>query len=84
MEAGSSKTRTPTVGGGEGMNKIDVTVQAVAIEERLVQQFPYGETNQEHCIHGIKLRWSCDDCEDTLLNIRLAVAPATHEEKKDE
>jgi len=31
---------------------------------RFVQKFHYGETNQEHCIHGIKLRWSCEKCEE--------------------
>lgn len=41
-----------------------VTIEAVIQNERMVQKFPYGELNEEHCIHGIKLRWSCDECED--------------------
>lgn len=42
------------------------TINAVVEHNRLIQKFPYGETNQEHCIHGIKLRWSCEGCEDEL------------------
>ncbi len=41
-----------------------VCIRAVIIGNRIIQKFPYGEVNEEHCIHGIKLRWSCDSCED--------------------
>ena len=44
--------------------QIKVTIEAVIEGGRLIQLFPYGETNQEHCIHGIKLRWSCEKCEE--------------------
>jgi len=44
----------------------NVTIVAVIENNRLIQKFSYGETNQEHCIHGIKLRWSCGSCEDEL------------------
>jgi hypothetical protein len=43
---------------------VKVEITAVYENGRAIQKFPYGETNQEHCIHGIKLRWSCDDCDD--------------------
>jgi len=43
-----------------------VEIDAIIEGERIIQLFPYGETNQEHCVHGIKLRWSCDKCEDEL------------------
>jgi hypothetical protein len=39
-------------------------IEVVIEQNRLIQKFPYGETNQEHCVHGIKLRWSCDKCEE--------------------
>lgn len=53
-----------------------VEIEAVIENERLVQKFPYGELNEEHCIHGIKLRWSCDDCEDEIENQRTPNEPA--------
>lgn len=43
-----------------------VEIEAVIESERIVQKFPYDETNQEHCIHGIKLRWDCEKCEDAI------------------
>jgi len=43
--------------------QIKIEIEAVRDNDRLIQLFDYGETNQEHCIHGIKLRWSCDKCE---------------------
>lgn len=47
-----------------------VEIEAQLINDRLVQVFTYGrekELNDQHCIHGIKLRWSCDDCEDWVI-----------------
>lgn len=43
-----------------------VEIETTIEHERVVQVFPYGETNSEHCIHGIKLRWSCEDCEELI------------------
>lgn len=40
------------------------TINVVVENGRIIQVFPYGEKNEEHCIHGIKLRWSCGACED--------------------
>lgn len=53
------------------MNKDTIKIEVDALwtkdmNPRLVQVFPYGEVNEEHCVHGIKLRWSCDRCEDLL------------------
>lgn len=44
--------------------EIDVVEISCCGQKRIVQRFPYGENNEEHCIHGIKLRWSCETCED--------------------
>lgn len=41
-----------------------VAIQAFVENGRLVQLYPTGEENDQCCIHGIKLRWSCDDCEE--------------------
>lgn len=47
------------------MRKV-ITTEITAVIEggRIIQLFSYGETNNEHCVHGIKLRWHCDDCEN--------------------
>ena len=43
-----------------------VEIEAVIQEGRIIQKFSYGELNDQHCVHGIKLRWSCEKCEDAL------------------
>lgn len=53
-----------------------VTIEADIVHDRLVQRFPYGELNEEHCIHGIKLRWSCEKCEDEVEALRSNTPPA--------
>lgn len=35
-----------------------IEIDVVFDEGRLVQVFPDKEKNEEHCIHGIKLRWT--------------------------
>lgn len=55
-------------GVGSGMKvEIEVVIDRAWDKPRIVQKFPYGGVNTEHCVHGIKLRWSCDSCEDDLL-----------------
>lgn len=41
-------------------------IEAVIDDGRIIQKFPYGELNDQCCVHGIKLRWSCDTCEDEI------------------
>lgn len=44
-----------------------VSIEAVWSSQeppRLIQIFDNGDVCDEWCIHGIKLRWSCDKCEN--------------------
>lgn len=43
---------------------VQVTIKAIIEDGRLIQKYPTGEKNDQCCIHGIKLRWSCDECEE--------------------
>lgn len=43
-----------------------VEIKAKIEDKRIVQVFQDKTTNQEFCVHGIKLRWGCDECEDTI------------------
>lgn len=42
--------------------KIDV--ECINDNERLILKSLFEDDSHENCIHGIKLRWSCDECED--------------------
>lgn len=35
---------------------------------RLVQRFDANEICEEWCVHGVKLRWSCNKCEEYLIS----------------
>lgn len=51
---------------GYAIGGIVATVEVVVENKRFIQKFPYGDLQHEHCIHGIKLRWSCGDCDGAI------------------
>ncbi len=46
---------------------IRIPMTCVVLSGRIIASDYGWDEEQQHCVHGVKLRWGCDWCEETLL-----------------